>query len=122
MHSETEAVRNARTEKNRPANVRISIKTSRMVEEAGACGVRHVHCSEALRHSRTGEFPSNTDRDRQQSIPNGPADESPDDTWDLPADDRCEEEHIHEDGTPPGFHLYDDWDDWGEGYDDDHFN
>lgn len=68
------------------------------------------------------EFPSNTDRDRQQSIPNGPADESPDDTWDLPADDRCEEEHIHEDGTPPGFHLYDDWDDWGEGYDDDHFN
>ncbi len=40
----------------------------------------------------TAEFPSHTDRDRQQSIPNGPADESPDDTWNLPADDRCEEE------------------------------
>ena len=106
MHSETEAVRNARTEKNCPANVRIAAKLfGILVPDNG-----------------TAEFPSHTDRDRQQSIPNGPADESPDDTWDLPADDRCEEEHIHENGTPPGFHLYDDWDDWGEGYDDDHFN
>ena len=39
-------------------------------------------------------------------------------------EDRYEDEDIytHEDDLPPAENLYNDWDDWNEGYDDDHFS
>ena len=49
---------------------------------------------------------------------NSRTDEYPDDTWDYPVEDRYE----NEDDLPPAENLYDDWDDWNEGYDDDHFS
>lgn len=49
-------------------------------------------------------------------------DEYPDDTWDYPADDRYEDEDIYADDLPPAEDLYADWNDWNEGYDDDHFS
>ena len=47
-----------------------------------------------------------------------PTDEYPDDTWDYPMEDRYEDE----DDLPPAEDLYADWNDWNEGYDDDHFS
>lgn len=50
-----------------------------------------------------------------------PTDEYPDDTWDL-EDDCYEDEYLCEEDEPPVGDLYEDWDDWNEGYDDDHFS
>ena len=53
-----------------------------------------------------------------------PTDEYPDDTWDYPGEEGYEGEDIYayEDDIPPAENLYADWNDWNEGYDDDHFS
>ena len=73
--------------------------------------------------SATGIFP-HTDVDGHTEKPPIPTDEYPDDIWDYPAEDRYEDEDVYayEDDLPPAEDLYDDWDDWNEGYDDDHFS
>ena len=70
--------------------------------------------------SAAGIFP-HTEGDGHAERPSIPTDEYPDDTWDYPVEDRCEEEDIytHEGDLPPAEDLYDDW---NEGYDDDHFS
>ena len=51
-------------------------------------------------------------------------DEYSDGTWGYPVEDRYEDEDIytHEDDLAPAEDLYADWNDWNEGYDDDHFS
>ena len=73
--------------------------------------------------STAGIFP-HADGDGHTEKPPIATDEYPDDTWDYPVEDRCEDEDIytHEDDLPPAEDLYNDWDDWNEGYDDDHFS
>ena len=71
--------------------------------------------------SAAGIFP-HTDGDGRTEKPPIPTDEYPDDTWDYPADDRYEDEDIYADDLPPAENLYADWNDWNEGYDDDHFS
>ena len=73
--------------------------------------------------SAAGIFP-HTDGDGHAEKPPITTDEYPDDTWDYPAEDRYEDEDVYayEDDLPPAEDLYDDWDDWNEGYDDDHFS
>ena len=73
--------------------------------------------------SATGVFP-HIGSDERTEKPSTARDEYPDDTWDYPAADRYEDEDVyaHEDDLPPAEDLYDDWDDWNEGYDDDHFS
>ena len=64
---------------------------------------------------------SHADKDNQAFPSNNTTDEYSDDTWDYPAEDRYEDEYIYEKDEPVDDPLYDDWDDWNEGYDDDHF-
>ena len=65
--------------------------------------------------SAAGIFP-HTDGDGHTEKPPIPTDEYPDDTWDYPAEDRCEDEiYTHEDDLSPAEDLYNDWDDWNEG-------
>ena len=73
--------------------------------------------------SAAGIFP-HTDGEGHTEKPPIPTDEYPDDTWDYPAEDRYEDEDIyaHEDDLSPAEDLYADWNDWNEGYDDDHFS
>ena len=65
------------------------------------------------------------------SEPYPPTDEYPDDTWDIPDDDEYEypDEYDETDECDPldiygkdDDLLHNDWNDWGEGYDDDHFD
>ena len=67
--------------------------------------------------SAAGMFP-HTDGDGHTEKSPIPTDEYPDDTWDYPMEDRYEDE----DDLPPAEDIYDDWGDWNEGYDDDHFS
>jgi len=99
-----------------------------MVEKAADRCVWHIHRGTDIGLivpdvSAAGIFP-HTDGDGHTEKPPIPTDEYPDDTWDYPAEDRYEDEDIyaHEDDLPPAENLYDDWDDWNEGYDDDHFS
>ena len=67
--------------------------------------------------SAAGIFP-HTDGDGHAEKPPIATDEYPDDTWDYPVEDR----YGDEDDLPPAEDIYDDWGDWNEGYDDDHFS
>ena len=67
--------------------------------------------------SAAGILPNTDGNSRTDEVP-PQTDEYPDDTWDYPVEDRYEDE----DDLPPAENLYDDWDDWNEGYDDDHFS
>ena len=49
-------------------------------------------------------------------------DEYPDDTWDYPREDTYEDDCIHKNEEPVDDPLYDDEDDWNDGYDDDYFS
>ena len=67
--------------------------------------------------SAAGIFP-HTDSSRHTEEMPPQTDEYPDDTWGYPVEDRYEDE----DDLPPAEDLYADWNDWNEGYDDDHFS
>ena len=71
--------------------------------------------------SAAGIFP-HTDGDGHAEKPPVPTDEYPDDTWDYSDEAHYEDDETYEHDVSPAEDLYDDWNDWNEGYDDDHFS
>ena len=71
--------------------------------------------------SAAGIFP-HTDGDGHTEKPPIPTDEYPDDTWDYSDEAHYEDDETYEHDVSPAEDLYNDWDDWNEGYDDDHFS
>ena len=71
--------------------------------------------------SAAGMFP-HTDGEGRTEKPPIPTDEYPDDTWDYSDEAHYEDDETYEHDVSPTEDLYDDWKDWNEGYDDDHFS
>lgn len=71
----------------------------------------------------TAALSSPIDKGSQTQAPDHPTDEYPNDTWDYPPEENGYEDRYHYEGDEPvDDPLYDDEDDWNEGYNDDHFN